>query len=154
MKIKKLTESKLSFKQYDVNKKKLTENYSWNKEFDSELGRTVYDCGDIDGLHCYIFSEEDDGDWGYTVFIKNGRKILRHKPFNQINIDEVKAWAEKEMTEWDTAINSKPLKEELWDSSRVIDLVTYYLDRSNLPINTLANNICKKRNTANERKNY
>lgn len=141
MKIKKLTESKLSFKQYDVNKKKLTETYNWNKEFDSELGRTVYDCGDINGLHCSIFSEEDDGDWGYTVFIKNGRKILRHKPFNHINIDEVKAWTEKEMTKWDTAINSKPLKEELWDSSRVIDLVTYYLDRSNLPINTLANNI-------------
>lgn len=144
MKIKKLTESKLSFKQYDVNKKKLTENYSWNKEFDSELGRTVYDCGDIDGLHCYIFSEEDDGDWGYTVFIKNGRKILRHKPFNQINIDEVKAWAEKEMTEWDKAINSQPLKEELWNSSRVTDLVKYYLDRSNVPTNTLAQRIMKQ----------
>lgn len=144
MKIKKLNESKLSFKQYDVNKKKLTESYNWNKEFDSELGRTIYDCGDINGLHCYIFSEEDDGDWGYTVFIKNGHKILRHKPFNHINIDEVKTWAEKEMTEWGEAINSQPLEEELWNSSRVTDLVKYYLDRSNVPTNTLAQRIMKQ----------
>ena len=141
MKIKKLRESKLSFKRYDVNKKKLTENYNWNKEFDSEIGRTVYDCGDINGLHCYIFPEEDDGDWGYTVFIQNGRKILRHKPFNQVNIDEVKAWAEQEMSKWDKAINSKPLKEELWDSSRVIDLVKYYLDGSNIPTRNLVDMI-------------
>ena len=34
---------------------------------------------------------------------------------------------------------AKELKEELWDKSRVTDLVTYYLDRGNTPINTLGN---------------
>ena len=33
------------------------------------------------------------------------------------------------------------LTEELWDKSRVTDLVRYYLDRSNIPVNTLANKI-------------
>lgn len=36
---------------------------------------------------------------------------------------------------------SRSLKEEMWDKSRVTDLVRYYLDRSNMPINTLANKI-------------
>jgi hypothetical protein len=36
------------------------------------------------------------------------------------------------------------LNEELWNSSRVSDLVTYYLDQSNVPINTLAQMIMKQ----------
>lgn len=36
-------------------------------------------------------------------------------------------------------VESKQINEELWNSTRVIDLVSYYLDRNNYPINTLAN---------------
>lgn len=75
-------------------------NTIWNKQYNNELDRMEYDYGDEDKLHCYIFSEDDDGDWGYTVYIKNGSKTLYHTYFSATKIDTVKEWAENELQKY------------------------------------------------------
>ena len=42
---------------------------------------------------------------------------------------------------WDKHKFSESLNEESWDKDRVSELVNYYLDRSDMPINTLVNKI-------------
>ena len=63
------------------------------------------------------------------------------KLYNQHKGDTV--WDEA-YKRWCTSGNDESLNEELWNSSRVSDLVTYYLDQSNVPINTLAQMIMKQ----------
>lgn len=77
----------------------------------------------------FFVVDEDTGfiDWGPVETEKEAREFLQSK---------VSDWDEDYLPE---SVNDNSLKEELWDSTRVIDLVRYYLDRGNPPFDTLAN---------------
>ena len=86
--------------------------------------------GDVNGINYSIISGDDTG-WDHKVYIRDGKKILRVKPFVDTNIDEIKKWAENEISTYGKNENGK------WDKDRVSYLVRYYLDRANVPVNAL-----------------
>lgn len=85
-----------------------------------------YDTGEL----AYFVVDEDTGfiDWGPVETVEEAKEFLAGK---------VSDWEDEDTI--DFIDYNEQLNEELWDSARVIDLVRYYLDRGNPPIDTLAN---------------
>lgn len=125
MKIKKLNESKLSFKMYD-GRKRINESCWFGKYYDVKGNKHLVYINKDNMLDAEEASDyiENNITEPYTKFIFGGTCN--------------KADAEKDGMK---LIESKPLKEQLWDSSRVIDLVKYYLDGSNIPTRNLVDMI-------------
>ena len=116
-------------------------------------------CDTVEEAQQFLQSKVDDYNMDEAiepekVFDKDGNEI--EPPLGRCKCGKALVAGEGEEPHCPKCGNSsidecKSINEELWDKARVIDLVRYYLDRSNVPTNTLADLITKQMKEENSK---